>query len=249
MERKRPAQLLLLVALAVVIGGVTLSSPASGAPASFNQKANRAVRDLVSPNLIRAEIVTFSAGEVGDYRVYRGVVRKMRGRLLTLAERDGAVVQIRLSPATQIRIDGRRSTVRRVRRGMRATMMRQGNAAASWLYIARRPPDRSGSKIRSLFSTDFVRAVVVSWDAGAVLGSRTDTGVIESSDEISLTLQENDGSTVPLQIDASTEVWINNTVSSPTELTAGMDTTTIGTGDGVVSQIWAYDKNSGAGKN
>lgn len=248
MGRRQPAQLLLIVAFIVTIGGVILSSPASGAPVISGQRANRAVKDLVGPGLIRAEIVTFNAGEVGVYSVDRGVVRKIRGRLLTLAERDGTVVGVRLSSATRIRIDGWRGTSRRVRLGMRATVMRSGNAAASWLYAVRRSSDKSGPKIESLLSDGFVRAEVISWAGGAVLDSRAYTGVIGSADDTSLTLQENDGASVQMQFDGAPEVWVNNRASSTADLKSGMRVTTIGNGDGVVSQIWAYGKKPGVGK-
>lgn len=249
MRRKQPAQLLLLVALALVIGGVTLSTPASGAPVISGLKANRAVRALVRPDLVRAEIVTYGAGVVGDNWVYRGVVRKMRGRQLTLVERDGSIVRVKLSSATQIRIDNRRSASRRVRPGMRATVMRIGDAAASWLYIARRTPDRSSLKIRALLTSDFLRAEVVSWTGGAVLDSRADTGVIANVDAASLVLQEDDGTSVDMQLGDATETWINGMALSTGDLVTGMKATTIGSGDGIVSQIWAQSKKkSGGGK-
>jgi len=238
-------KLLLLFVLALTIGGVILSTPASGAPTISDQKANKAVKALVQPSLIRAEIVTYSGGEIGDYRVYRGTVRKMRGRQLTLAQRDGSVVRVRLSSATQIRIDNRRVVAKRVRPGMRATVMRNGNAAASWLYIAKRLPDKSRLKIKSLLSGGFLRAEVISWVDGELLDSRADTGIIENADDVSLTLQEADGATVPMQIDSATQVWVNNKSSIATDLTAGMNATTIGNGDGLVSQIWAQGKTSG----
>lgn len=238
-------KLLLVFALALTIGGVTLSTPASGAPTISDQKANKAVKALVRPNLIRAEIVTYSGGEIGDYRVYRGTVRKMRGRRLTLAQRDGSVVRVRLSPITQIKIDNRRVAAKRVRPGMRATVMRKGNAAASWLYIAKRLPDRSGPKIKTLLSSNFLRAEMISWTGGELLDIRSDTGIIESSDGVSLTLQEADGATVQMQIDSATLVWVNNTSSLATDLTAGMNATTIGNGEGLISQIWAKGKKSG----
>lgn len=248
MRRKQPAQLFLLVALVVTIGGVTLSTPASGAPAISDQKANKAVKALIRPSLIRAEIVTFSSGEVGDYRVYRGVVRKMHGRLLTLGERDGAIVRVKLSSATQIRIDNRKVAAKRVRPGMRATVMRSGNAAASWLYIAKRLPDKSGSKIQSLLAADFMRAEVVSWAGGGLLYNRADTGVIESVADTSLTLLESDGTTKQMQIDGATQIWVNNKVAGALDLTAGMTGTTISNGDGVIGQIWAQGKKPNVGK-
>ena len=247
MRCKQPARLSLLVALAVTISGAALLSPASGAPLISDQKANRAVKALVGPDLVRAEIVTFSAGEVGDYWVYRGVVRKLRGRLLTLTQRDGTAAQVRLSQATQIRIDARKGTVKLLRRGMRATFMRKGSAPASWLYVNRRSADLSGPRIRSLLSNDFMGAEVISWTGGAILDSRAYTGVIASTDGSSLTLQENDGTPVDMQIDVSTQVWVNNRAASATDLTAGMRTTTIGNGDGLAGQIWAFGKKLSRG--
>jgi hypothetical protein len=241
-------QLALFTTLVVAIGGVAFSSPASSAPASSSQNANRAVKALVRPGLVRAEIVTLSAGKVNDYRVDRGVVRKMRGRLLTLAERDGAVARVRLSSATQIGIDGRRSAAKRVRPGMRATAMRKGSAAASWLYVAKGSLDRSGAKIKSLLSTGFVRAEVVSQAGGELLDSRADTGVIESVDDTSLTLYESDGTTVQMRIDSNTQVQVNNKAAGTTDLATGMRATTIRSGEGAIGQIWASGKKSGGRK-
>lgn len=248
MRRKQPAQLFLLVALVATIGGITLSTPASSAPVISDQKADKAVKALVHPSLIRAEIVTFSAGEVGDYRIYRGVVRKIRPRLVTLAERDGAVVRVKLSSATQIRLDNRKVAAKRVRPGMRATVMKSGDAAASWLYVVKKSFDKSGPKIKSLLSTDFMRAEVVSWVGGELLYNRADTGVIESVDETSLTLQESDGTTVQLQINDTSQAWVNNKEAGATDLATGMSATTISDGDGVVDQIWAQGKKLVVGK-
>lgn len=242
MRRNQPARLLLLVALIGAIGGVTLSSPASSAPVIFDRKANQAVNALIRPDLTKAEIVTFNYGEVGDNRVDRGVVRKIRGRLLTLAERDGSIVPIRLSSATQIRIDGRNGAATRIRQGMRATAITTGNAAVSWLYVAWRLPDTSLPKVRSLLSVGFVRTEVISWTGGTLLDSRADTGVIDSVDSASITLLEADGANVQMQFDGAPAVWVNNTASSAAGLAAGMRVTTIGNGDRVVSQIWAYGK-------
>ena len=243
MRHKQPAHYFLVVSLVVTIGGVALSSPASGASAFSENRANQAVKALIRSDLIRAEIVTYDGVEVGDDMVYRGVVRKVRGRLLTLTERDGSTVRVRLSPATGIRIDARRVRAKLVRRGMRATFMyRSGNAAASWLYVAKRLPDRSGPKIKSLLSDSFVRYEVISWSDGEVLDSRADTGVISSVDDTSLTLEEADGTTVDMQIDSSTLVRLNNKISGTADLTAGMKTTTIGDGDLLVGQIWAFAK-------
>jgi|GEM_PF-926260 hypothetical protein len=249
MLRKRSAQLLLLGALTLAIGGVTFSTPASGAPVVSGPMANSAVKGLIRADLIRAEIVTFAGDQVGDNWVYRGVVRKVRGRQLTLAERDGSVIRIKLSSATQINIDYRTVTAKRVRPGMRATVMVAGNAAASWLYVARRSPDRSVPKIRALLLNGFMRAEVVSWGGGAEFETRADTGVIASvdSNSTSLVLQEDDGTSVDMQLGDASDVWLNGLALSTGDLVAGMKATTIGSGDGVISQIWAQDRKKSSG--
>jgi hypothetical protein len=89
---------------------------------------------------------------------------------------------------------------------------------------------------------------VISWTGGALLDSRADTGVIDSSDGTSMTLLEADGTSVPMQFDAALAVWVNNRVSGTVDLAAGMRVTTIGNGDGVVSQVWAYGKRPVAGR-
>ncbi|HEY5160015.1 MAG TPA: hypothetical protein VII83_02975 [Gaiellaceae bacterium] len=248
MKRTQPAQLLLMVAAVAAFGCLAFSLPASGAPMVSGLTANSTVKALFHTGFIRAEIVTFSSGQVGDYRVDRGVVRNVRGRVLTLVERDGVVVRVRLSPSTQIRVGAQTGTARSVRPGMRATVMNKGTSAASWLYATRTSSDNSEPTIRSLLSTGFVRAEVISWADGAVLDSRADTGVIESADDTSLTLQESDGTRVQMQIDSSTQLLVNLSAASAADLAAGMRATTISNGDGVASQIWAYGKKLSVGR-
>jgi len=238
----------MLVTLVAVIGGAFISAPASSSPIALDQRASRAVKALIGPSMIRAEVVTLGGGSVGDYRVYRGVVVKVRGRLVTLTQRDGTLVHVRLARTTEIRVDARRSALQRLRLGMHATVMRNGSAAATWLYASRRSSDYSQARIRSLLSTGFVRCEVISWTGGAVLDNRAYTGVIETADSGSLSLLGADGTPAQIRIDASTQVWVNNRVAAAANLTTGMRTTTIGTGDGLAGQIWAYGKSAGFGK-
>ena len=134
---------LLVLTFAVVIaasGGLAVALP-SGLPGSL--QARLALSGLVGPNLVRVEIVA-STDRTHDYWVHRGVVGKVHGNVLTLNEAGGAISQLPLSPATRIRLDGRRIALKRIPTGLRATLMRDGNAPASWLYLAKRLPDPSG---------------------------------------------------------------------------------------------------------
>lgn len=242
MQQGRFPRVVALIGLVVAGSVLAFSLHASNASASSAQNANQAVRGLVNSNLVRAEIVTLVGGKLNDYRVYRGAVQRIRERLLTLAESDGKIERIRLSAITQIRLGIRKVVARYVRAGMYATVIQKGNAPASWLFLARRLPDRSESKIKSLLSNGLVRAEVVSQVAGELLDSRADTGVIESVDGVSLTLNESDGAAVQMQLDSTTQVRVNNRTADTTALTTGMKATTIRSGDGPVSQIWAFGK-------
>ncbi len=126
--------------------------------------------------------------------------------------------------------------------------MRNGSAAASWLYAAKGSHDRSETKIKSLLSTGFVLAEVVSQIDGELLDSRAGTGVIDSVDDTSLTLYESDGTTVSMQIDSTTQVQVNKKAADTTALAAGMRATTIRNGEGAIGQIWASGKKSGGRK-
>jgi len=42
-------------------------------------------------------------------------------------------------------------------------------------------------------------------------------------------------------------VWLNGLALSTGDLVAGMKATTIGSGDGVISQIWAQDRKKSSG--
>jgi hypothetical protein len=249
MRRGRFVQVSALVTLFLTGSVLAALFLASSAPASSRNGANQAARALVTSALIRAEIVTSNGAKVNDYRVYRGTVKRVKGRLLTLSERDRTSVRIKLSAATQIRIDGRNAQATSLRPRMRATVMRKGSAAASWLYVAKKLADKSGSAIKALMSPGgFVRAEVVSLTGSGLLDSRVDTGVIESVDSLSLTLSESDGAVVQMPLDSTTQVQVDNVVTDLTGLAAGMKATTIRHGDGAVSQIWATGKKPNKGQ-
>ena len=145
-------------------------------------------------------------------------------------------------------LDGRKIPATSLRKGMRATAMRKGSASASWVYVVKKLADKSGGAIKSLMSSSFVRAELVSQVGGALLDSRVDSGVIESVDSASLTLSEKDGTVVQMPLDSTTQVQVDNVVTDVTGLAAGMRATTIRSGDGPVGQIWASGTKSGQGQ-
>jgi len=85
------------------------------------------------PKLVRAEVVTNEAGTIHDYRVDRGRIRMIaRGSLsLTLLERDGTLVTVPVASTANVTLNGVTVAFARLRRGLTATTVRDGTAAAS----------------------------------------------------------------------------------------------------------------------
>ena len=238
MRKRRLACLLVLVVFLAAGGGLAAALPSS-LPGSAS--AGLALKGLIDQNLVRAEIVT-STDRLHDYLVDRGVVSKLRGNLLSLREADGFIRTVNLSPLTRIKLDGRRVAARRVVPGLRATVMRDGSAAASWLYVFKKGADTTGPLIKALLATGFVRAEVVAQNAGQLGNSLADTGVIQSVGGTSLTLTEADGTSPDIPIDSSALVQVNIRMADIGSLVAGMPATVIQHGDGSPTQIWAVGK-------
>lgn len=252
MPSGKPIRLLVLCVLTALLGILG----AGAAPAAPDQRADKAIRSLFGLALVRAEIVTVSGTKLVDNRVNRGTIRSIRPRKLMLSERDGRLVRIPISSGTRVTLDGRKVKVSKLRRGMRATTLQKGNARALWVDARKRSADRSLSKIKALLDKGLVRTEVISSSGGSVLDRRIDTGSIASADTSFLSLSERDGTTVDMEIDAAAEIWIDNRPGNATELSAGMEATTIRIGDAATSRIWASsssarpkDKNKDKGKN
>ena len=83
------------------------------------------------PKLVRAEVLVKDGGVLHDYRIDRGVIRAKSPGSLTLRERDATVVTIAIAPTASISIRGRLATFSELRRGMVATVVRDGDAPAA----------------------------------------------------------------------------------------------------------------------
>ncbi len=238
MRKRRLVQLLVLVASLTAGGSLAVALPAD-LPGSSS--ARLALKGLITPGLVRAEVVT-STDRLHDYLIDRGVVYKLRGNLLSLREADGSIRTVKLSPLTRIKLDGRRVAARRVVTGLLATVMRDGNAPATWLYVVKKGQDPTGPLIKALLVAGFVRAEVVAQNAGQLGDSRADTGVIQSVGSTSLNLTESDGTSWPIPIDSSALVQVNVRMADIGALAAGMRATVIQHGDGSPAQIWAVGR-------
>ena len=86
---------------------------------------------LLGPKLVRAEVLVKDGGVLHDYRVDRGVIRAKANGTLTLLERDGSLVPLAVAPTAAITIGGRPASFSALRRGMVATVIRDGDAPAT----------------------------------------------------------------------------------------------------------------------
>jgi hypothetical protein len=93
---------------------------------------------FLGPNLVRMEVLVKDGGVLHDYRVDRGVIRAKAKGTLTLLERDGSLVPIAVAPAAAITIGGQPASFAALRRGMVATVIRDGDAPATEVRATRR---------------------------------------------------------------------------------------------------------------
>jgi hypothetical protein len=83
------------------------------------------------PKMVRAEVIVHDSGVLRDYRLDRGRIRAVGADSLTLLERDGTVVVVPVASNAEIRLAGRIVPFSRLRRGMSALTVREGDGAAS----------------------------------------------------------------------------------------------------------------------
>ena len=93
---------------------------------------------LFGPKLVRAEVLVKDDGALHDYRIDRGVVRDKSPGSLTLRERDATVVTIAVAPNASISLNGRSTSFSALRRGMVATVIRDGDSPAGEVRAAGR---------------------------------------------------------------------------------------------------------------
>jgi hypothetical protein len=89
------------------------------------------------PKMVRAEVIVHDGGVLRDYRLDRGRIRAVGADSLTLLERDGTVVVVPVASNADVRLAGRIVPFSRLRRGMSALTVREGDGAASVVRATR----------------------------------------------------------------------------------------------------------------
>jgi len=131
MRRRRSKGFWITAALLAVNGTLFLAQPGLALPGSLGNY-------FFGPKLVRAEVLLKDGGVLHDYRVDRGTIRNKAGRTLTLLERDGSVVPIQVAAGALITIGGRPAAYSDLRRGMVATVIRDGDAPANEVRAIRK---------------------------------------------------------------------------------------------------------------
>ena len=129
--RRRSKALWAAVALLAVNAVLVVAQPGRALPGSLGNY-------FFGPKLVRAEVLVKDGGVLHDYRVDRGTIRSKAGGVLTLLERDGSLVQIQVAPTAAITLGGRPAAYANLRKGMVATVIRDGDAPASEVRATRR---------------------------------------------------------------------------------------------------------------
>jgi hypothetical protein len=123
MKTKRSKALWAVALLLLVNAALLAAQPGFALPGSLGAY-------FFGPKLVRADVVVKDGG-VHLYRVDRGKIRSKADGTLQLRELDGTVVPIAISPTAAITVGGRPASYAELRRGMVATVIREGDAPAT----------------------------------------------------------------------------------------------------------------------
>jgi hypothetical protein len=121
---KRSKALWAVAALLTVNAVLLAAQPGFALPSSLGAY-------FFGSKLVRAEVLVKERDGLHDYRIDRGVIRDKSPGSLTLRERDGTLVTIAVAPTAFVTLRGRTSSFAALRRGMIATVIRDGDAPAS----------------------------------------------------------------------------------------------------------------------
>jgi hypothetical protein len=124
MSPRRSKALWAVAALLLVNATLLAAQPGLALPSSLGAY-------FFGPKLVRAEVLVKDGSALHVYRVDRGVIRSKAGGTLVLRERDGTLVPIAVAPDAAITVRGQPASYSALRRGMAATVIRDGDAPAT----------------------------------------------------------------------------------------------------------------------
>jgi len=121
----RRSKALWAVAALLLVNAVLLAAPVGYAlPGTLGSY-------FFGPKLVRADVLVKDGGALHLYRVDRGFIRSKANGSLVLRERDGSLVTIAVAPGAAITVHGQPAPYSALRKGMAATVIRDGDAPAT----------------------------------------------------------------------------------------------------------------------
>ena len=121
----RRSKALWAVAALLLVNAVLLAAPVGLAlPGTLGSY-------FFGPKLVRADVLIKDGGALHLYRVDRGFIRSKANGSLVLRERDGSLVTIAVAPTASITVRGQPAPYSALRKGMPATVIRDGDAPAT----------------------------------------------------------------------------------------------------------------------
>lgn len=130
MRGKRAKALWAVAALLTVNAVLLAAQPGLALPGSLGSY-------FFGPKLVRAEVLIKESDGLHDYRIDRGVIRDRSGGSLTLREQDGTLVMIAVTSGTSVTFRGRPASLSALRRGVSATVIRDGDGPATEIRAGR----------------------------------------------------------------------------------------------------------------
>jgi hypothetical protein len=220
-----------------------LAAAAAAAPGPAGPVPGSVTKYLLGAKMIRGEVVVKRTGGEHDYRLDRGkLVKRYAAGSLTLLERDKTKTPVSVAPTARVLLNGKLSTLRRLRAGMQIAVWHDGDQPANTVLAGNRAaPKWPTSFSAMLFGPRLIRAEIALQDT-ALHDYRLDYGRIKQVGASTVTLRELDGTDQTIDVSLTARVRINRQNGTFFQLRRGMMAVTMHDGDKPADQVYATGK-------
>jgi hypothetical protein len=228
--------IVLACAALLAVAAAAAPVPAGPVPASVTKY-------LLGAKMIRGEVVVKRAGGEHDYRLDRGkLVKRYAAGSLTLLERDKTKTPVSVAPTARVLLNGKPSTLRRLRAGMQIAVWHDGDQPANTVLAGNRAAPKWPTSLSAmLFGPRLIRAEIALQDT-ALHDYRLDHGRIKQVGASAVTLREPDGTDQTIDVSLTARVRINGQNGTFFQLRRGMMAVTMHDGDKPADQVYATGK-------
>jgi hypothetical protein len=220
-----------------------LAAAAAAAPVPAGPVPASVTKYLLGAKMIRGEVVVKRTGGEHDYRLDRGkLVKRYAAGSLTLLERDKTKTPVSVAPTARVLLNGKPSTLRRLRAGMQIAVWHDGDQPANTVLAGNRATPKWPTSLSAmLFGPRLIRAEIALQDT-ALHDYRLDHGRIKQVGASAVTLREPDGTDQTIDVSLTARVRINGQNGTFFQLRRGMMAVTMHDGDKPADQVYATGK-------